>query len=315
MTSEEAKQFVEQVRREKLDKDSPDLRAALKLLAEELNTKETHFILELLQNAEDNEYGGKRPELTLRIEAEDPTGIPLSDGCLVVLNNEVGFQSENVRSLCSVGQSTKKNRSNGYIGEKGIGFKSVFRVTDSPHIFSNGFQFRFHIPTESEGFGYILPHWVKDVPPAVGEGFTAILLPLQPGKRELIALQLSKIAPETILFLRKLKRLAVGEGRSISRDDGKVSLVTLRSNGEDSLYFVHSERRDKPQNLTEEKRIGISHREVTVAFPLKTSTACNGRIFAFLPTEFDSGLPFLINADFILNSNRERVLEDRRWNQ
>jgi hypothetical protein len=63
MTSEEAKQFVEQVRREKLDKDSLDLRAALKLLAEELNTKETHFILELLQNAEDNEYSGKQPEL------------------------------------------------------------------------------------------------------------------------------------------------------------------------------------------------------------------------------------------------------------
>ncbi len=315
MTSEEAKQFVEQVRREKLDKDSPDLRAALKLLAEELNTKETHFILELLQNAEDNEYGGEQPELSLRIEAEDPTGTSSSDGCLVVLNNEVGFQPENVRSLCSVGQSTKKNRNNGYIGEKGIGFKSVFRVTDSPHIFSNGFQFRFHVPTESEGFGYILPHWVKDVPPAVGEGFTAILLPLQPGKREFIALQLSKIAPETILFLRKLKRLAVGEGRSISRDDGKGSLVTLRNNGEDSLYFVHSERCDKPQNLTEEKRTGISHRKVTVAFPLKTSTACNGRIFAFLPTEFDSGLPFLVNADFILNSNRERVLEDRRWNQ
>src|ERR1043166_6280735 len=109
MKAEDAKQLVEQVRREKLEKDSPDLRAALKLLAEELNTKETHFILELLQNAEDNEYGNKQPELTLRIEAEDPTGIPLSDGCLVVLNNEVGFQPDNVRSLCSVGQSTKKN--------------------------------------------------------------------------------------------------------------------------------------------------------------------------------------------------------------
>ncbi len=315
MTQEEAKQHVERIRSEKLDKDSPDLRAALKLLAEELNTKETHFILELLQNAEDNEYGGKQPELTLRIEAEDPTGTPSSDGCLVVLNNEVGFQPENVRSLCSVGQSTKKNRNNGYIGEKGIGFKSVFRVTDSPHIFSNGFQFRFQVPNESEGFGYILPHWSCDVPPVAGEGFTSILLPLQPGKRDLIALQLSKIAPETILFLQKLKLLVVGEGRSISRADEKGSLVTLRSTGDVSLYFIHSKVCDKPQNLTEEKRAGVSQREVTVGFPLKTSAACNGRIFAFIPTEYDSGLPFLVNADFILNSNRERVLEDRRWNQ
>jgi hypothetical protein len=107
MTTEEARRFVGQVRREKLNKDSPDLRAALKLLAEEINTKETHFILELLQNAEDNEYCGSQPELALRIEAAYPTRIPSSDGCLVVLNNEVGFQPENVRSLSSVGQSTK----------------------------------------------------------------------------------------------------------------------------------------------------------------------------------------------------------------
>jgi hypothetical protein len=58
MRSEEAKQLVEEIRGEKLDKDSPDLRAALKLLAEELNTKETHFILELLQNAEDHHARG-----------------------------------------------------------------------------------------------------------------------------------------------------------------------------------------------------------------------------------------------------------------
>ena len=33
---EEARELVEQIRREKRDKDSPDLQAALKLLAEEL---------------------------------------------------------------------------------------------------------------------------------------------------------------------------------------------------------------------------------------------------------------------------------------
>src|ERR1017187_9806626 len=130
MTCEEAQQHIEQIRVEKRKADSPDLRAALKLLAEELNSKETHFILELLQNAEDNEYADKQPELALSISVDNPTSTPLADGCLVVLNNEVGFQLENVRSLCSVGQSTKKERNHGYIGEKGIGFKSVFRVTN-----------------------------------------------------------------------------------------------------------------------------------------------------------------------------------------
>lgn len=67
VTLQEAKQHIEQIRSEKRKADSPDLRAALKLLAEELNTKETHFILEILQNAEDNEYSGT-PELSLSIE-------------------------------------------------------------------------------------------------------------------------------------------------------------------------------------------------------------------------------------------------------
>jgi hypothetical protein len=32
----------------------------------------------------------------------------------------------------------------GYIGEKGIEFKSVFLVTSQPYIFSNGYKIRFN---------------------------------------------------------------------------------------------------------------------------------------------------------------------------
>ena len=57
------------------------------------------------------------------------------------------FGEANVRSLCSVGKSTKK-KAEGYIGEKGIGFKSVFRVTDEPAVYSNGYRFR--LPSYSQ---------------------------------------------------------------------------------------------------------------------------------------------------------------------
>lgn len=46
----------------------------------------------------------------------------------MVLNNERGFSGDNIRALCDVGNSTKKEPTAGYIGKKGIGFKSVFRV-------------------------------------------------------------------------------------------------------------------------------------------------------------------------------------------
>jgi hypothetical protein len=47
---------------------------------------------------------------------------------VTVLNNERGFSAANVRALCDVGRSTKGSGGLGYIGQKGIGFKSVFRV-------------------------------------------------------------------------------------------------------------------------------------------------------------------------------------------
>lgn len=45
-------------------------------------------------------------------------------------------------------------------GQKGIGFKSVFKVTDSPEIHSNGFHLRFD--KNCGPMGYILPHWTED---------------------------------------------------------------------------------------------------------------------------------------------------------
>lgn len=52
----------------------------------------------------------------------------LQESGIIVLNNEQGFSVENIRALCDVGNSTKKGSTAGYIGQKGIGFKSVFRV-------------------------------------------------------------------------------------------------------------------------------------------------------------------------------------------
>src|SRR5262245_39895637 len=104
---------------------------ALKLLSQDLYAKDIHFVLELLQNAEDNSYGpGILPEIRFRLTEE----------AILVQNNELGFSEDNVRSLCDVANSSKPKRL-GYIGEKGIGFKSVFRVTDEPYISSNGFSF------------------------------------------------------------------------------------------------------------------------------------------------------------------------------
>jgi len=86
-------------------------------LPEDIHTKKPHFIFELIQNAEDNEY---KNDVIPKIK------FILTSDWLIVQNGETGFKEENVWTLCKIGGSTKTNKSLGYIGEKGIGFKSVY---------------------------------------------------------------------------------------------------------------------------------------------------------------------------------------------
>ena len=75
---------------------------------------------------------------------------------------QVGFSEQNIRALCDVGRTTKKHFL-GYIGQKGIGFKSVFKVTDAPEIHSNGFHIVFDLVQHSS-LGYVLPTWLENSP-------------------------------------------------------------------------------------------------------------------------------------------------------
>ncbi|KAI3688634.1 hypothetical protein L2E82_46359 [Cichorium intybus] len=128
-TTTAAREHVEEIRRTKFSiggEPNPlteDLHQAVKNLSAELYAKDVHFLMELIQNAEDNEYPeGIDPSLEFVITSKDitNTGAPAT---LLVFNNEKGFLPNNIESLCSVGRSTKKGlRKNGYIGEKGTMF-------------------------------------------------------------------------------------------------------------------------------------------------------------------------------------------------
>ena len=103
----------------------------LDLVSLELNTKKLHFVSELCQNADDNQYfpnDPSPPHIEFRVDSKG----------ILVRNNEIGFTRKNLKSICSSGISSKNFFGSSSIGEKGIGFKSVFAVTDTPFIVSNG---------------------------------------------------------------------------------------------------------------------------------------------------------------------------------
>lgn len=126
------------------------LAGSVERLAADLYATSTHFIMELIQNADDNDYAR---------EVNPYIQFILRPGYLIVCNNEQGFEEKHVRAICAVNQSTKTHQQ-GYIGEKGIGFKSVFVWTDEPHVLSNGYDFKFrHGQISGNELGFLVPYF------------------------------------------------------------------------------------------------------------------------------------------------------------
>ncbi|KAH8058823.1 hypothetical protein JL721_9391 [Aureococcus anophagefferens] len=209
---------------------------ALKVIARDIYSSDSHFILELLQNADDNDYARAAPGDRLR-----PAG-PSSR------NNERGF-ARGTRALCHVGASSKGAGGSGYIGQKGIGFKSVFRVSSRPGVHSNGYAFALdeHMvagavprPPSPELASWLAAAGLAAPP----RGGTTIVLPLTgefrgDAKRAELRERLAEVDPLLLLFLNRVRRIDVvdrgadGEttARSMRRADApggaRTSVVTL----------------------------------------------------------------------------------------
>ncbi|XP_010250591.1 PREDICTED: uncharacterized protein LOC104592797 [Nelumbo nucifera] len=356
------REHIEKIRREKFsigeEKPNPlreDMYQAVKFLSAELYSKDVHFLMELIQNAEDNEYlEGVKPSLEFIITTRDITATE-APATLLVFNNEKGFAPKNIESICSVGRSTKKgNRQRGYIGEKGIGFKSVFLITAQPYIFSNGYQIRFsEEPCPVCDIGYIVPEWVEANPtiadiqqvfsPSKSLPMTIMVLPLKPDKVGPVKQQLSGIHPEILLFLSKIKRLSIREDNADPSLD-TVSSISIssetdfitRKNIDAESYTLHLSAEENGDEREKEcsyhmwrqkfpvvlenrmERSEVDCWVITLAFPhgqrLNRGMVSPG-VYAFLPTEMVTNFPFIIQADFILASSRETIRLDSLWNQ
>lgn len=101
---------------------------SLNRLSRELYTKDSHFVLELVQNADDNEY----PDVMMKKEdanGEKPAvAFVLQEDRVIILNNEKGFHENNIRALCDIGKSTKGLHRKGYIGKNRFIVLNIFSL-------------------------------------------------------------------------------------------------------------------------------------------------------------------------------------------
>jgi hypothetical protein len=220
------------------------------------------YVFELLQNANDAIRDARTPESLYRRKSYR-VRLDLTTTALIVSNDGVPFLEKDVESIYMWGESSKDpNKSIGY---KGIGFKSVLEITDSPQIFSQVVQFHFDRSTcynrvraivgSKSGLKlpitrFVFPFSIQQVPVPDqglveqllnGKGYvTVIRLPLLAKvKQETVLAQIDRdLDPALLLFLNGIDEIEVWvkgkRWRSLSR---KVR-ANHQNLGQDVTLFV-----------------------------------------------------------------------------
>ncbi|KAK6161744.1 hypothetical protein DH2020_005125 [Rehmannia glutinosa] len=293
-----------------LEKQHARLGRALHCLSQELYSQDSHFLLELVQNADDNVYPQNvEPTLTFILQEK----------CIIVLNNEQGFSANNIRALCDVGNSTK-------------------RVTDAPEVHSKGFHIKFDI-TKGQ-IGFVLP---TVVPPCDIELYTrlasgdashinpnawntCIVLPFRSSFSEALAMNniismFADLHPSMLLFLHRLQcikfRNMLDDSLIIMRKEVVGDGIVQVSLGSEKMtWFLASQKLH-----ADAVRSDVQTTDISIAFTLQETGAgelspvlSEQPVFAFLPLR-TYGLKFIVQGDFVLPSSREEVDMDSPWNQ
>ena len=284
--------------------------AVLDLLGH-LYSERTHFIFELIQNAED--------------AGATALAFELFDDRLEVRHDGRPFTEADVRGVSGVGQSGKSGDLT-TIGQFGIGFKSVYAYTKTPRVHSGAEHFR-------------IDHYVRPsaVDPVDGDSpetlfvfpFDLDTVPAATAVRE-IAAALDRIEPETLLFLRNITRLrAQGTGltRTVIERRTQPRAPASQARAGRHVTLTRSQGgRDRAEDWFAWDRpldhLGHAGQRVELAFRADT-TQREPRLLArdgsplvvFFPTEKETFLGFLIQGPYRTTPARDNVPGDDPANQ
>ncbi len=286
--------------------------AVLDLLGH-LYSERTHFLFELIQNAED----ATATELSFE----------LFEDRLEVTHDGRPFTPEDVRRICGVAGSGKSGDLT-TIGTFGIGFKSVFAYTATPRVHSAEEHFRlenfvrpFPVPPVAAAagtlFSFPFDHAAVDAGTAVAE----------------ISAALRQLDAGTLLFLRSIERVRIRGARltgSVLKRAAAPRTSSSRhvtvTNGSDSGSSDSSGRgRGSQEWLVWHRELGgaglpgqrveIAFRAVTTAgrprlVPLDTSP-----LVVFFPTAKETFLGFLVQGPYRTTPARDNIPADDPSNQ
>ena len=276
----------------------------------------THFIFELLQNAED--------ALARRLEWKGTRSVDfcLSADALRVSHFGKLFDEHDVGGICGIAESTKDKELTS-IGRFGIGFKSVYAFTNRPEVHSGSEDFSIE--------NYVWPLAAPRADQKADE--TVFVLPLRADDQDAhaeIAAGLQRLGPRTLLFLRNI------EGISWKVEGGSSGLY-LRGKRDAVGEGVHrvvllGEERDRPDVeetwlvFSREAKTpdGVLAGHVEVAFAVDSSgpsdrsavrAVGNSPLVVFFPTVVPTHLGMLVQGPYRTTPSRDNVPRNDPWNQ
>ena len=274
----------------------------------------THFIFEVLQNAEDALAKRETEPISRSVDFR------LSKDALVISHCGKPFDEQDVRGICGIAESTKSNTLTA-IGRFGIGFKSVYAFTNSPEIYSGDEHFAID--------SYV---WPREIPQTnLGNEKTVIRLPFKPESIDaMLEVQdgLRQLGPRTLLFLTEIEEMSwevSGGGHAGHYLREKHSLET----GMDKVIVIGE---DYGVGAIEEEWMVFSRDilhnnmkigRVETAFALHTDKdekisvqpTTDSPIVVFFPTVLPTYLGFLIQGPYRTTPSRDNIPENDLWNR
>ena len=216
-------------------------------------------------------------------------------GSLRIDCNEVGFTAKDVEAICAISQSTKQGKINHkkQIGEKGIGFKSVFKAADAVWISSREFTFKFD---KTKFLGIVTPFWA-DFPETTRPELTSIYLQLSSDYDEATLVhELKTLDTNLLIFLKQLKEINIRVSRpdkevwerkiwKTERQEAPDQFVVLHAGQSTSEYLI---RTHAVENLPRDcRRLNWGQTDILIAFPTNSfreePQLVTQNVYAFLP--------------------------------
>lgn len=300
------------------------LRRALERIIQ-LYTDKSHFVYELLQNAED-------AEATIIKFAQ-------YDDRLEVLHNGRPFTLKNLQGLCDIGKSDKVDDLN-QIGEFGVGFKSVFGICDTVRLYSTPQNYKGPKDYDADPFAveitdFVRPEDISDEP--MDSSYTTrFIFPFIVGKtfsgfttkdalKKTLSKKLQNLGITTLLFMKNLTLIEyeiendgepiIGEYLLDKKDiNDHCSLVSALGNSNAKIST-----NDEISYLKFSRRIGEnSLRTVDIAFSVSVDKdgnyECqqpkNPYVSVYFPTETESKLNFIVQGPYRTTPNRSSIPSD-----